>query len=272
MLLLGRSHYKDGCISHLVQKQVDVSHSKLCYCPAWFPFQSTRMNGSFLYTNGRSYEVGFYVKCDEEKNVREIVWDGCHLWGSPSWKDLPNTLIHLDLSCHTSCGYPGLNSTVKLQDLPRSLKYIDLSFNKFYGSLDLSTLPPQLENAFFNSNEFSGSLDLTHLPFSLVFLSLYNNKFAGPIDLTKIPKNLKSLYLNHNQLSGEISLDELPHGLKNLYFLKNHLTGVVDVRCLLSSTEQRTDPNIHLEWNHFSAHIPVKLPKNIVYGNQADPT
>src|SRR5262249_19372367 len=56
-------------------------------------------------------------------------------------------------------------------------------------------------------NNFSGSLDLTQLPSQLKELHVGNNRFTGFIDLSRLPMNLAALYLNDNQLSGFIGAE-----------------------------------------------------------------
>ncbi|XP_059668414.1 leucine-rich repeat receptor-like tyrosine-protein kinase PXC3 [Cornus florida] len=138
---------------------------------------------------------------------------GLSMWGLNntsycSWPGVKcgsnNSLVErLDLSRHALQGNVTLVSELK------ALKWLDLSFNNFHGSI-----PP----AFGNLSE-------------LEFLDLSSNKFGSsiPIELGRL-KNLKSLNLSNNLLTGPVP-DEL-EGLKNLQnfqIFTNRLNGSIPI-------------------------------------------
>ncbi|XAR52974.1 Non-specific serine/threonine protein kinase, partial [Bertholletia excelsa] len=119
-----------------------------------------------------------------------------------------------------------------------NLKYLDLGFNSFAGTVpDLSSLT-QLKFLSLNHSGFSGQFPWESLEnlTSLQFLSLGDNQFDNspfPLEILKLEK-LYSLYLANCSLAGEV-----PEGIGNLTLLQN----------------------LELSYNYLKGKIPVGITK-----------
>jgi hypothetical protein len=109
----------------------------------------------------------------------------------------------------------GATGAPDLDDLPSSLRELNLSNNRFTGTPNLCWLPPTLINLFLAGNEFFGAPHFGQLPPSLEILSLNNNHLSGILDLSGLPPSLNTLVLSNNrfttlEISPNAPRDSLP--------------------------------------------------------------
>ena len=86
--------------------------------------------------------------------------------------------------------------------MPPGLKYLDISFNEFTGTINVSDFPVTMKEISLESNQFEGGLDLGSLPTDLRSLNLSENCFSRKINLSELPKYLRHLYLSSNAFTG----------------------------------------------------------------------
>ncbi|KAD5962001.1 hypothetical protein E3N88_13474 [Mikania micrantha] len=192
-----------------------------------------------------------------------------------------NSFAHLDISnAGISDHIPGW-----FWDLPRGLRFLNLSSNEIKGMLpnmtsdfyrypgmDLSynqlegtipVLPSKLATLNLSGNKFSVTLYfLCQIDKSLTFLDLSNNLFSGsiPACLQKFQENLVVLNLSNNSLSGEIpsSLGSLSQ-LQALYLRKNAFVGEIPAS-LSNCTKLRF---VDLGENKLSGNIPTWIGEKL---------
>jgi Leucine-rich repeat (LRR) protein len=163
----------------------------------------------------------------------------------------------------------------------QSLRFLDLSFNSLYGSIEFLAQFPSLVSANLSSNSFNGSLiGLSNLP-NLVYLNASNNSLSGEmgpdlclgalairvLDLSlngltgALPdgrpvlcnETMQELYLGSNSLSGEIpdSLFDLI-SLEKLSLSCNSLSGYINTKLGMVSSLKLLDISL----NQFSGVLP----------------
>ncbi|XP_042517359.1 LRR receptor-like serine/threonine-protein kinase ERL1 [Macadamia integrifolia] len=167
-----------------------------------------------------------------------------HLTGSiPSFTS--ETLSRLDLKHNNFAG--ALSSS----SLPPSLQYLSLSFNSLSGPVD--RLLPRLNRLNYldlSMNRFTGSIPGVLFTFPITNLQLQRNFFAGrvtPLDqvtistvdlsynrfsgqISPLLSTVQNLYMNNNRFTGEVPgsfVDRLlAAGIEVLYLQHNYLTGI----------------------------------------------
>ncbi|KAK1422540.1 hypothetical protein QVD17_25729 [Tagetes erecta] len=162
---------------------------------------------------------------------------------------------------------------------PANLHTIDLSYNRFSGSLLNTSFPPSLRYLNLSSNHFNGTTSLI-IP-NLISLNISNNSFSGAIpkdictsssssslsildfslnDFTgdifffSSCPNLQLLSLGFNSLTGPIP-DLLPISLQHLSLPANFLTGPIP-QTITNLTNLTT---LVLFGNNFSGPIPANI-------------
>ncbi|XP_044509595.1 leucine-rich repeat receptor-like serine/threonine-protein kinase BAM2 [Mangifera indica] len=139
-------------------------------------------------------------------------------------RSLPLTLRYVALSDNLLTG--PLNSLQSLSELV----YLDLSMNKFNGTIPAELFSPSSSSMFLQRNNLSGGL-----PSKLVGSTSYGE---GSI-----------LDLSHNFLTGELS--PVLAGVESLFLNNNHLTGVVPEE-YIQSVSDGTTKTLFLQHNYLS--------------------
>ena len=112
---------------------------------------------------------------------------------------------------------------------PRAYDII-LGDNNLSGSLDLGEVPGELNALDISKNKFSGSLNLGKITTSEIrHLRIKHNNFEGNLDLSALPKDCIEFDASHNEFSGDILLEGIPATLHSLDLSHNHFTGVPDL-------------------------------------------
>ena len=153
------------------------------------------------------------IKCDDGLNVSQIEWKfliSFKLEGTLRLDKIPKTVLYFDVSGNH------LSGTIELAQLPQPLAQLWLHCNRFEGTVDLTHLPPNLTKLCLWHNNLSGGVDLSCLPSKITYLNLSSNKFTGSVDLEHLPPFLHALNLQDNELSGLVSFDSLPRGIATL--------------------------------------------------------
>ena len=111
------------------------------------------------------------VTCDETHNVVELEWKGFGLSGAFQWSSLPNSLLLLNLSSAYNRDVDGLYKYkkgeipyVRFSLLPRALLELLLIDLGISGSLEVNDLPPTLRVLDLSENNLQGSVNFTGLP------------------------------------------------------------------------------------------------------------
>ena len=107
---------------------------------------------------------------------------------------------------------------VDLCHLPLRLTSLSIysmnSVEKLFGDVELHCLPQTIRFLDLSRNRFSGTLDLQHLPPSLAYFSCEDNCFKGLVQLCNLPPGIRLLILNKNaELYGEVDFNRLPASL-----------------------------------------------------------
>ncbi|KAL2493376.1 Tyrosine-sulfated glycopeptide receptor 1 [Abeliophyllum distichum] len=194
------------------------------------------------------------VRCDESDKVTSLLLPSKGLVGSISPIANLSRLSQLNLSQNWLSGpipdgfFMGFNRlliidlshnrlTGKLSDsdkLPSTVTRVDLSSNRFDGTIQSSFLQPALNLQRFDvsNNSFSGSIPSSVCRFSpsIQHLDFSNNDFVGPISQGFGQcSNLQILRAGFNNLSGVIPSDIYTvSALQELYLPANKLSGVID--------------------------------------------
>ncbi|KAL6133036.1 hypothetical protein ACLB2K_065273 [Fragaria x ananassa] len=112
----------------------------------------------------------------------------------------------------------------------KELVYVDMSFNKFNGSVPLLSMAKNLTDINLPYNELTGQINSTHWEnlTSLVKLNLANNKLSGsiPLSLFSLPL-LQKLQLSNNQFSGQLLEFANVSRLDTLDLSSNNLGGTI---------------------------------------------
>ncbi|KAI3461914.1 hypothetical protein Pfo_018577 [Paulownia fortunei] len=165
-------------------------------------------------------------------------------------------LSHLNLSRNHLSGPLPLSLFHSLNHL----QILDLSFNRLSGLLQTDSLPISIRTLDLSSNRFNGSMDppFLHRASNLISFNVSNNSFTGPIPSSICLGSplLKILDFSMNQFSGHIF-----HGIgecSNLQVFRagsNSLTGWLPYDLY----SVRTLKEISLPNNHFSGPINNRL-------------
>ncbi|KAL6978459.1 hypothetical protein U1Q18_020127 [Sarracenia purpurea var. burkii] len=155
------------------------------------------------------------------------------------------TLTRLDLK------HNDLSGSLSPSSLPPSLQYLSLSWNRLGGPVDrlLSNLN-RLNYLDLSMNRFTGSIPSHVFSFPITNLQLQRNSFSGPVQpdnpvtiptvdishnflsgqISPLFSTVQSLYLNSNRFSGQVPakfVDRLVTGrIRTLYLQHNYLTGI----------------------------------------------
>eukprot|EP00009_Paramoeba_aestuarina_P001523 CAMPEP_0201513252 /NCGR_PEP_ID=MMETSP0161_2-20130828/5343_1 /ASSEMBLY_ACC=CAM_ASM_000251 /TAXON_ID=180227 /ORGANISM="Neoparamoeba aestuarina, Strain SoJaBio B1-5/56/2" /LENGTH=217 /DNA_ID=CAMNT_0047909389 /DNA_START=26 /DNA_END=679 /DNA_ORIENTATION=- len=138
---------------------------------------------------------------DREEDIWGIRWANLGLEGSVELKWLPRTVDLLMLAKNS------LSGSIDLSVLPVEMEVLDLSSNMFLGEVCLKNLPVTLNILSLHENRFCGAIDVSCLPLGMNHLTLGNNMFEGHTDFSKLPDKLNELDVSHTKLSGEIYVD-----------------------------------------------------------------
>ena len=192
-----------------------------------------------------SYEI-LGVEFDEEHNITEID-PQCRLIGTLKWAFVPPRLKKLQIYRMTRITgtfdpsalleglaelmlyRSGFSGEVDFTNLPKALKYCNLSQNKFAGSCILTSLPAHLERLDVSGNELSGSLDLTKLPKTLEHIDLGHNNFTGELNLLELPPVMEYFSARGNGISGTLDLSVVPKHLYEVHVEETKLSGLAVV-------------------------------------------
>ncbi|KAL8210681.1 hypothetical protein R6Q57_005118 [Mikania cordata] len=237
---------------------------------------------TYLDLSFNSFELNLSSHAKFGFKLNAIKMQSCKLGPSfPMWIQTQRYFAYLDMSnAGISDRIPGW-----FWDLPRGLRFLNLSSNEIQGMLpnmtlvferypgmDLSynqlegtipMLPSKLAALNLSRNKFSGTLSfLCQIDKSLTFLDLSNNFFSGSIPdcLQKFQENLVVLNLSNNSLSGEIPsfLGSLSK-LQALYLRKNAFVGEIPAS-LSNCTKLKF---VDLGENKFSGNIPTWIGERL---------
>ncbi|XP_010531835.1 PREDICTED: probable LRR receptor-like serine/threonine-protein kinase At1g12460 [Tarenaya hassleriana] len=135
---------------------------------------------------------------------------------------LPKSLRYLSVSNNSMCG------TIEVLESLTELTYLDLSVNKFTGTIPNSIFRPSVV-LLLQRNNFTGMAVPTSFSFILPtgsVIDLSHNSIAG--ELSRELAGAETLFLNNNRLTGEVPgdyIDSLINGTtKTLYLQHNYLT------------------------------------------------
>ena len=108
---------------------------------------------------------------------------------------LPNSVDNMLLSA--SCQPREYN----VRWMPRCARYVNIPWNGFYGSLNLTVLPENLQSLYLGQNAFSGPVILTKLPQKLIILDISSNHIVQSVLFYgSIPKDLKRVDIGGNRI------------------------------------------------------------------------
>mmetsp|Transcript_19 Transcript_19/g.39 ORF Transcript_19/g.39 Transcript_19/m.39 type:complete len:206 (+) Transcript_19:54-671(+) len=128
------------------------------------------------------------IHCNPQKEVIAVMWYLRDLRGMLSFRHLPPTTNHVNLSTNS------LSGSVDLSCLPGKMTHLNLSYNKFSGPIHLDVLPQTLTHLHLNDNDFSGRVEFDALPPRLQLLVLSKNKqLRGTIIRTHLPNTLQEV-------------------------------------------------------------------------------
>ncbi|KAH0886137.1 LOW QUALITY PROTEIN: hypothetical protein HID58_062233 [Brassica napus] len=172
---------------------------------------------------------GFFDDVEGYKSLRrlrnleilDVSWNGSHIFPflnaatslttlflRGNFRDGPFPIKGVFSICHDPS--PGL-AFVSLRIMAgfshlTKLKALDLSLNKFSGSMELQELKNLKNFELLNLNRLHGFIsELTNLP-KLELLNLARNNFSGPITAVCEMKNLRELDLSENHFVGQLPL------------------------------------------------------------------
>ncbi|EPS69218.1 hypothetical protein M569_05549, partial [Genlisea aurea] len=148
-------------------------------------------------------------------------------------------LIRLDLKHNNLSG--------SLPQLPPSLQFLSLSWNRLSGTVD-GVLSPllQLNSVDLSVNRFSGEIPVTLLTLpSVASLQLQRNRFSGQIHPPH-PVTIPTVDLSFNRFYGEISPEF--GAVQNLYLNNNRFTGQVP-GCLVDRLLTASLQTLYLQHN-----------------------
>jgi len=140
-----------------------------------------------------------------------------------------------------------LKGTVQFEELPTSVKRIDLSDE------DGHVYMYRMQAVNYNENLLQGNLPLYRLPNTLQTLRLTRNLFSGEVDLPHLPPQLEELYLAFNEFEGLVEFHDLPQSLRTVRLDGNKkLYGVIHRNLLPPALQSAwgitmTDTNIEYE-------------------------
>lgn len=127
-------------------------------------------------------------------------------------------IVRLDLKKNALSG--------SMPSLPPSLKYLALSNNQLSGGIQNIGGLRQLTYVDLSFNKFSGSVPGSLFGFHINTLQLQRNSLSGTIEPQgAVSISIPNIDLSYNQLSGLIS--PLLASVQNLYLNNNHFTGTV---------------------------------------------
>ena len=158
------------------------------------------------------------------KSVVEVSLSFNKFHGTIDWENFPKNIWRIQIAGNSFEG--------SIATFPPSADYIDVSDNKFEGSLNLSALPEPLRSFEAQNNRFAGEIDLRALPSMLRVLDVSQNKLTGSINLDSLPIEIEKVCLNDNVLEGVINAATLPRGLSTLNVRNNRLHGQIDYDAL----------------------------------------
>lgn len=218
--------------------------------------------------------------------LRSLRLSGCNLdMGLEELGTLSPSLTTLDLSFNNFHGevaldfppylevlllhHNKLSGTLTVDDLPSSIRHVDVSFNAFSGPLKGFTALVQLNTFIANGNQIdSVPWQPGDFPASLQRLELANNKLSGPLPLAQLPAALQHLNVSGNELAGELDLMHMPRVLETLDVSRNKFSGTPVLSglhdairfLLLNDNEFSGTPDL--------SRLPVDLRRVVISGNK----
>ncbi|GAB4815773.1 hypothetical protein N2152v2_002819 [Parachlorella kessleri] len=153
-----------------------------------------------------------------------------HEWAAA----LPVNLTQLSLANNSLRG-----SIPQAWQLPPSLQYLSLNGNQLTGTLPSNwTVSPAVRSIDLSGNRFSGSLPTWVMPVSLQELSLAQNELSGNLSfLSSLHPNITVVDLSNNSLQETLpSSLTLPPTLRQLVLDSNNLTGTLPAWPNLTTT------------------------------------
>ena len=164
-------------------------------------------NTDYFQTNGRTIQLQYIPE-----NVIDFSISECKMLGTVCTHDLPRNMKWLDISCNDFSG------EFDIAGLPSCIGGAYIQHNKFCGSLSIPDLPPQIQDLFANDNKFSGTVDLSKLPDTMIELTLSDNAFVQEgLHIGMIPPEVCTIQIRKNQF-GKVTCVEGRHLQTSILF------------------------------------------------------
>ena len=129
----------------------------------------------------------------------------------------------IEISGNKFCG------SLQLADLPRSLKDFSAECNQFSGEISLNDLPPAMETLLLSENLLTGSINIERLPQGMNSINLSQNSFLGTFRPMAFPENLSNINVRGNEMRPIAVLGDVKSSVhKKAYFCLQGLASVVD--------------------------------------------
>eukprot|EP01084_Bolivina_argentea_P116447 206908_1 len=151
-----------------------------------------------------------------------------------------------------------------------NIQYLELSWNNFYGTMDVSTNGfiskfPQLINFWISHNDIKGHFNnlnvfsSNYVP-NLNEISIENNIFSGQLIMTnsfKFADSLTEFEIDYNEFYGDIDWNIFNHlyGLQVLDINDNAFTGNINWNIISDLTNNGVLNKIHLKNNSFTGYV-----------------
>ena len=179
----------------------------------------------FTDSHGAYLDIGEWphVHANSMGQITRVLWSGFDITGTLRLESLPESLLWLDLSLNA------VHGTLDAAQLPRNLSVLSFRRAALEGNLNIADLPRTLTSLKLESCGLRGTLDFTVLPQKLSYLNIRNNDFNGEIDVTKLPETLTTLDLRRNNFVGSPDLTSLPPTMSFLLLSGNKLSSVVRI-------------------------------------------
>lgn len=147
-----------------------------------------------------------------------------------------------------------------LQQLPSSIKLLDLHYATTFYDADIKMIPTSIETLILASTALITRLGVQQLPRTLTSLDLWDALSAGSACLKYLPRTLKRLSLaNFTSLNDE----DIPHLPPELLILDIRRELFLKAPCL--ALLPRTLTEFHQTYNGSLARKPSTLPRNLTY-------